>query len=107
MFVHVTRKNFQILFLFLISFTTLIGQQKYNFEHISIPDGLSNMQVWDILQDKYGFLWIATADGLNQYDGYSFKIYKNDPGNPKSLSNNYVYSLMIDKEENLWVGTTG
>jgi serine phosphatase RsbU (regulator of sigma subunit)/ligand-binding sensor domain-containing protein len=65
------------------------------------------MQVWDILQDKYGFLWIATADGLNQYDGYSFKIYKNDPGNPKSLSNNFVYSLMIDKEENLWVGTTG
>ena len=107
MLVHVARKNYLIIFLFLISFTTLIGQQKYNFEHISIPDGLSNAQVWDIVQDKYGFLWIATADGLNQYDGYSFKIYKNDPGDPKSLSNNFVYSLMIDKDENLWVGTTG
>ncbi|GEM_PF-450752 len=101
------KNNYLRIFLFLISFTSLIGQQKYNFEHISIPAGLSNASVWDILQDKYGFLWIATADGLNRYDGYNFKIYKNDPGDSKSLSNNFVYSLMIDKDETLWVGTVG
>jgi len=101
------KNNYLIIILFLISFTTLIGQQKYNFEHISIPSGLSNSTVWDILQDKYGFLWIATADGLNRYDGYNFKIYKNDPGNPKSLSNNLIYSLMMDNDETLWVGTNG
>jgi serine phosphatase RsbU (regulator of sigma subunit)/ligand-binding sensor domain-containing protein len=101
------KNNFLIICLFFISFSALIGQQKYNFEHISIPAGLSNTQVWDILQDKYGFLWVATADGLNCYDGYSFKVYKNDPGDLKSLSNNYVYSIMIDNEETLWVGTAG
>jgi serine phosphatase RsbU (regulator of sigma subunit)/ligand-binding sensor domain-containing protein len=98
---------FAITFLFLIFLTPLRGQQKYNFEHISIPDGLSNATVWDILQDKYGFLWIATQDGLNRYDGYNFKIYKNDPGNPKSLANNFVQSLMIDSEGILWIGTNG
>jgi ligand-binding sensor domain-containing protein/serine phosphatase RsbU (regulator of sigma subunit) len=100
-------KLFAIIFLSLIFLAPLKAQQKYNFENISIPDGLSNNQVWDVIQDKYGFLWIATADGLNRYDGYNFKIYKNDPGNPKSLANNYVYSLMIDDDGILWVGTTG
>ena len=38
-----------------------------------------------VIQDKYGFLWIATTDGLNRYDGYNFKIYKNDPGDKNSL----------------------
>jgi ligand-binding sensor domain-containing protein/serine phosphatase RsbU (regulator of sigma subunit) len=98
---------FAIIFLLLIILAPLRGQQKFNFENISIPDGLSNSQVWDVIQDKYGFLWIATADGLNRYDGYSFKIYKNDPGNPKSLANNDVRSLMIDSDGNLWAGTNG
>jgi ligand-binding sensor domain-containing protein/serine phosphatase RsbU (regulator of sigma subunit) len=94
------------LLLFLLPISSLIGQQKYNFEHISIPDGLSNAQVWDILQDKYGFLWIATSDGLNRYDGYNFKIYKNDPSNKTSLPNNTVSALMIDSDGIMWVGTS-
>ena len=105
MLVYKLKNNRLKLFLLLISFTSLLGQQKFNFEQISIPAGLSNSTVWDILQDKYGFLWIATADGLNRYDGYTFKIYKNDPGDPKSLSNNLVYSTMIDAQGTLWVGT--
>ncbi|TSA30631.1 MAG: hypothetical protein D4R68_00440 [Ignavibacteriales bacterium] len=107
MLAPIIKYNYLIIFLFIISFSPLIGQQKYNFEHISIPAGLSNATVFDILQDKYGFLWIATADGLNRYDGYNFKVYKNDPGAAKSLSNNFVFSLMIDKDETLWVGTQG
>ena len=61
----------------------------------------------DVKQDKYGFLWVATGDGLNQYDGYNFKIYKNDPGNRKSLPNNLVYAILIDGDSTLWVGTAG
>lgn len=83
------------------------AQKKYNFEQVSIPNGLSNNRVWDIIQDKYGFLWVATADGLNRYDGYNFRIYKNDPSKLNSLANNLVYSLLIDKEGILWVGTNG
>ncbi|MCB0745772.1 MAG: hypothetical protein KDC67_17850, partial [Ignavibacteriae bacterium] len=59
----------------LANFASAQTGKDYYFENISIPDGLSNTQVWDIIQDKYGFLWIATQDGLNRYDGYSFKIY--------------------------------
>ena len=94
-----------VLLFICIPLASLVGQKKYNFEHISIPDGLSNAQVWDILQDKYGFLWIATADGLNRYDGYNFTIYKNDPDNKSSLPNNSVYALMIDHDGTFWVGT--
>jgi serine phosphatase RsbU (regulator of sigma subunit)/ligand-binding sensor domain-containing protein len=91
--------------LFILSTVAIFAQQRFNFEHISIPDGLSNAQVWDIKQDKYGFLWIATGDGLNRYDGYNFKIYKNDPGDKNSLPNNTVYSLTIDHDGTLWAGT--
>ena len=95
-----------IIFLFLFFFSPVIAQQKYNFEHISMPGGLSNPAVWDIVQDQYGFLWIATSDGLNCYDGYNFKIYKNDPRDRNSLPNNAVHSLMIDHDGTLWVGTS-
>ncbi len=105
MLARIIKNNYLIIFLFILYHTTLFAQQKYNFEHISIPDGLSNANVWHILQDKYGFLWIATADGLNRYDGYNFKIYKNDPSDKNSLPNNSTFSLMIDNEETLWVGT--
>ncbi len=79
--------------------------KKFYFENISIPDGLSNTQVWDIKQDKYGFLWIGTQDGLNRYDGYNFKIYKNDPEDNSSLPNNQVQSISIDKDGNFLLGT--
>ena len=84
-----------IILLELIFSVTNIAQQKYNFEHISIPDGLSNAQVWDIKQDKYGFLWIATSDGLNRYDGYNFKVYKNDPGKPEFINEQYCFIIVV------------
>jgi ligand-binding sensor domain-containing protein len=64
----------------LLLFTIIIyPQENYVFEHFSIPEGLSNPTVFSILQDSYGFIWIGTADGLNRYDGFEFKVYKNDP----------------------------
>ncbi len=107
MFGRKLRVSILFTFILFIFYSNTFPQKKYNFEHLSIPEGLSNASVWDILQDKYGFLWIATADGLNRYDGYNFKIYKNDPDDPKSLSNNFIYSMLIDEEGNLWAGTGG
>jgi ligand-binding sensor domain-containing protein len=52
-------------------------------------------------------LWFGTWNGLNRYDGYKFKAFKHEPGNPKSLSGVYVYSLFKDHSGNLWVGTDG
>ena len=88
-------------------FLNIYSQEKktFYFENISIPDGLSNAQVWDIVQDKYGFLWIGTQDGLNRYDGYNIRIFKNDPEKINSLPNNTVQGLCIDHEDDLLVGT--
>lgn len=73
--------------------------------HLSTPQGLSNSTINDILQDRQGFLWIATEDGLNRYDGYTFKVYKHDPHDATSLSSSTIYSLYEDRDGMLWVGT--
>jgi signal transduction histidine kinase/ligand-binding sensor domain-containing protein/CheY-like chemotaxis protein len=79
--------------------------EKIKFEAISTADGLSSNTVKDSVQDARGFLWFATYDGLHKYDGYTFKIFRNDPGDPLSLSDNYLYALTLDGRGNLWVAT--
>jgi ligand-binding sensor domain-containing protein len=63
------------------------------FDNITTEQGLSQSTVTAILQDRQGFMWFGTEDGLNQYDGYQFTVYKHDPDDPKSLSDDVVYSL--------------
>lgn len=77
------------------------------FESFSIKHGLSSNNVTWILQDTKGFLWIGTEDGLNRYDGYTFKVYRNKRGDNNSLSNNFIWSLCEDKNGMLWIGTDG
>lgn len=77
------------------------------FDHLSLEDGLSQSTVTCIFQDSRGFLWIGTEDGLNRFDGYDFKIYKNDPSNAASLSHDAVWSIDEDAAGNLWIGTSG
>jgi signal transduction histidine kinase/ligand-binding sensor domain-containing protein/AraC-like DNA-binding protein len=74
------------------------------FNQITSNDGLSQNTVDYILQDRRGFIWFATWNGLNRYDGYSFKIYKADK-KENSISNNYIHSICEDLEGNLWIGT--
>jgi two-component system sensor histidine kinase ChiS len=78
-----------------------------NFSRISIEQGLSQSVVNTILQDSQGFLWFGTQDGLNRYDGYDFKVYKNDPDNDQTLSNDWVTSIAEDADGTLWIGTLG
>ena len=80
-------------------------QENIKFEHISIEKGLSQSGVNCILQDRRGFMWFGTGDGLNRYDGYTFEVYKHDPDNPSSLSNNDVLALFEDRLGTLWIGT--
>ena len=77
------------------------------FDRLSLEDGLSQSAVSGIVQDRQGFLWFATLDGLNRYDGHGFKIYRNDPDNPHSLSHNNIRALQEDRTGALWLGTTG
>src|SRR6185369_2767063 len=77
------------------------------FEHLSIEDGLSQNAGLDIFQDSRGYLWIGTQDGLNRYDGYSFKVYKHDPEDPNSISHNSILKIAEDDNGILWIGTWG
>ena len=79
------------------------------FGSLSMEDGLSFFSVTGILQGSKGFLWVGTIDGLNRYDGYTFKHYKNSPGDSQSLPNNYINpnALAEDEEGNIWIGSRG
>ena len=75
------------------------------FERISIEQGLIFSVVHDVLQDRQGFLWIATDRGLNRYDGYRFEEYRHNPDDPRSLSHEGVLKLFEDHDGQLWLGT--
>jgi signal transduction histidine kinase/ligand-binding sensor domain-containing protein/DNA-binding response OmpR family regulator len=71
---------------------------------LGIEDGLSNNAVTCIYQDYRGFMWFGTYDGLNRYDGYEFKVYRNRFGDARSLITNSVYTIEGDEQHNLWIG---
>ena len=77
------------------------------FERISLEQGLSQNTVRCILQDRRGFLWFGTEDGVNRYDGYEFRIFQTDPGNPNTLSGNFIRALHEDRNGIIWIGTNG
>ncbi len=80
-------------------------RRNIRFEHFSLEEGLSQSAVNVILQDRKGFLWVGTQDGLNRYDGYGFKVYRPDADNKNSLSDRWITALAEDNEGYLWVGT--
>jgi signal transduction histidine kinase/ligand-binding sensor domain-containing protein/CheY-like chemotaxis protein len=77
------------------------------FTNLSLDQGLSQSVVTAMWQDRQGFLWLGTQDGLNRYDGYAFKVFKHDPADLGSLSDNYVYAIVEDAQGILWLGTNG
>ena len=66
---------------------------------------LTSTIINNITQDQQGYIWIATGNGLNRFDGYRFTSYLYIPGNPRSLSHNNVQTLFVDSDGQLWVGT--
>lgn len=88
-----------------ISSSAQLDTIKVAFQQLTIEDGLSQGMIYDILQDRYGFMWFATKDGLNRYDGYTFNVLRHDPKDSNSLGNSLVLDLMEDHEGFLWVGT--
>ncbi|HLO31765.1 MAG TPA: PAS domain S-box protein [Anaerolineales bacterium] len=77
------------------------------FEHLTIEDGLSQNAGLTFFQDSKGYLWIGSQDGLNRYDGYDFKVFKQDPDDPDSISHNSILAITQDKDGYLWIGTWG
>jgi ligand-binding sensor domain-containing protein len=77
----------------------------YVFNQLSIKDGLSEGTVRAITEDKRGFMWFGTEDGLNKYDGYKFTVYKPDIKDKYSISSKFIKCFFNDSKGNLWVGT--
>src|ERR1700682_2287821 len=75
------------------------------FTHLTTNDGLSQGYVTAILQDRRGFMWFATRDGLNRYDGNTFVTYKHNPNDPRTLSSNFIQDLIEDDHGHLWTAT--
>ncbi len=75
------------------------------FDHLTIEDGLSMGQTVAIAQDKQGFMWFGTRDGLQRYDGNKFVYYRPDPERPEGLGDSVITKLLVDDEGYVWVGT--
>jgi ligand-binding sensor domain-containing protein/PAS domain-containing protein len=88
-------------------YASLFSQNEFiHFDTYSIEHGLSDPYVNDIIQDKEGFIWIATSDGLNRFDGKTFKIFRNQGINSNEISQNNINVLGLDRFGNLWIGET-
>lgn len=88
-----------------LSFAQINHKPILKFEHYSVDNGLSQSSVNHIFQDKKGFLWFSTQDGLNKFDGYSFTIYQHNPLDTNSISSNWIYGIDEDSYGNFWIAT--
>ena len=97
----------QILFLFSI-YCFLIGStpvmKAQTGKYYSTDKELSNSLINAVYQDRKGFIWIATENGLNKFDGTRFSIYRHNATDSTSLKNNYVRTLFEDSRGNFWIG---
>jgi len=89
-----------------LSLNTCVAQVPgKSINYVGVEQGLSNNIVNSLYQDRFGFMWMGTYDGLNRYDGYSFKIFRNKWEDENSLINNHITALNGDNHHRIWIGT--
>jgi ligand-binding sensor domain-containing protein/signal transduction histidine kinase len=100
-------QGFRIIFFLALAALTFAQENYIRFEHISTEQGLSQDVVICILQDRRGFMWFGTQNGLDRFDGYTFKKYKYKPKDTSSLPSNQLLFIYEDRSGNFWIGTDG
>lgn len=97
----------KVLCILLVSILTqfILASPQYHFSNLSVKDGLSQLHVTCIYQDKLGYIWFGTRNGLNKFNGNSFEIFWNHADDEQSISSNTIACITEDAEGNLWVGT--
>ncbi|WDE07319.1 hypothetical protein SG34_010735 [Thalassomonas viridans] len=86
---------------------SLAANENPVFSQLLSQDGLSQDSITAVTQDKYGFIWIGTQEGLNRWDGRKIEQFLNNPGDANSISSDYISDLLDDKAGTLWVATLG
>lgn len=98
----------KVKYIFLVLLLPLLGltadSTRLKFQHFRLEDGLSQNSVSCITQDKKGYMWFGTRDGLNKFDGYQFKIFKTNPFDSAGLTENQINSLVTDNHGLIWIG---
>ena len=101
------RLAYGLLLIAPMAHSTLAQTNELPFTRLSVEDGLSQSAVFTITQDRQGFLWFGTQDGLNRYDGYRFIVFEHEAQQPGTLSANWISTLEADQDGSLWAGTYG
>lgn len=94
-----------LIYMVLLTPIMLLAQPICQIQHFSIYNGLVQRTVSDIVQDSKGFIWFSTWNGLNRYDGYTFKNYKAYPGDGCTLTSNRILRIVPDQQNNIWCQT--
>lgn len=95
----------KFLSILLIAFLSFDSNASLQFERYELEEGLSQNTVNCLLQDHKGFLWVCTQDGLNRFDGYTFKTFEENSNEAFAISDDYVISIFESNDKSLWVGT--
>ncbi|HVZ38707.1 MAG TPA: two-component regulator propeller domain-containing protein [Candidatus Kapabacteria bacterium] len=97
-----------VLLLALVLLCPVLHAEEYpKMERLTTEQGLSQNSVFAIYQDREGFLWLGTRDGLNRYDGYGFMVFRHDPLDSESLPWTSVMSITEDSDGNIWLASFG
>jgi ligand-binding sensor domain-containing protein/signal transduction histidine kinase len=99
-------RSFGIALLFFCAYPCTSQPPTLEFESYDTKKGLSQNQVFAIVQDPKGFIWFGTDEGLNRFDGHEFKIFRHDPANPNSVTDNSIHGLVVDDQGIIWIGTS-
>lgn len=102
-----TIRSLLLFFCFFIASAVLRSEERFYFSKLNVKDGLSQSSVTSIFQDKEGYLWFGTSNGLNKFDGYGFKVYKKNNTSKNGLSHDQIDQVVQDSAGHIWILTPG
>ncbi|MDA3894500.1 MAG: ATP-binding protein [Salinivirgaceae bacterium] len=106
---EVTFKRFLLTSILFVLFGIVLGFAQnldYEFEHLTVNDGLAQSTIYCILKDKNGFIWFGTENALNKYDGYEFTVYQHNDSDTTSYGGYSSNNMLEDSKGNFWIGTS-
>ncbi len=99
-----------VMLIWLLVFSPMalsVNTDQWLIQKLQVEDGLPSATVFSVQQDRAGFLWFGTINGVARYDGYDFKLFQHDASDSNSISNNNAGNIFIDSKNTLWIGTFG